>query len=55
MRYNKDLEEKKAVDETEDKIPVKEIRNEKGQVVVRLHGEPNIEVIARALLGMKQA
>ncbi|WP_162604404.1 hypothetical protein [Peribacillus frigoritolerans] len=55
MRYNKALEEAKAVDEIKDEKPVKEIRNDKGQVVVRLHGEPNIEALARALLGMKQA
>lgn len=35
--------------------PVNEIKNDDGNVVVRLHGDLNIEAFARGLLGMKQA
>jgi hypothetical protein len=34
--------------------PIKEIRDEEGNLIFTLHGELNIDALARCLLGMKQ-
>ncbi|MDF2544442.1 MAG: hypothetical protein K0S47_4160 [Herbinix sp.] len=45
---------KEIVNSTIGREPSRIIKDDKGNILVAVYGEPNIETFARALLGMKQ-